>query len=1292
MPWFGERKTVLDKNICILEKYIYLGNQVLKLRPIFTFTYKFFQCLNSQNCPEEISNEGISVTWHETSSANNIESDPLCYLNDNLITRNCSNSSWIPSIDEIGPCLKVVKYFDLNSCPPGYYKISENSKDYCYQIGESVPWNYPCFASGGASVITDFTAAEIEHLLKTLIATNTSRYFWLPAQRQRLFNPVVWTIPGPNWGQRVLSSNFLRLCATFSKNCLLLDVEQGVLITESCSKNYPSLCFYMNDIHYPTRCPNGYHSFRFKPDNGTCYGIEKSDQGMSFNDFLDEKCKKPMFNSKYDLTRFIFKKISELNNLPNNVWCWLRAPPNKKSNNDTEYIRNNNSLEITGSSYLEGIINNAGVLSLLNSSALLSCMACEVEVINGQTEFMFEYNDIQNIIYLTVYYPSGLWKYDNNDKGIQCFSDAKGFVSVVDVNDIPLFDIKSTQKDGMDLGHVEKIVYAIDLVTDSSGQYWCEGHTVNFSFIATDKIIANPKGNKVHVFSLVIKYYILPDEVEDIANLTDLVNNVTNIYLAKKVLLMDIIDYSLDHMMILLHLHIAIEDDYEDEARNIQATFDTLKQKSELELPKYNYTFVNISSSVYCLPTTSIDVITLDWEMTLIGHISAPKQFCLQVNGLPVKRHCRGSYMLGGFWGEVEGHCDNTYEPSKTTTFLYNFVKTQIPNNYSSRFLTDGLNFVLGDTDIIIPADIYYLSVSLQQILDLAQENVSSIDIGDIENIAWVMDRMMILDFKYLHLAQTLNSTNVILDSVSDIIEIIAQKNLNESTELSDVAYEIAIQPQFVVLITYPQYNNITGIAIVKDTASFNFTDMSIRPLYKNTSLEEVLSIKNLEIATWLPEEMLDTMQINSNDTEENTTNIENFHIIITIFHNDAIFQELTTNKHVINSRIIGVSIPDYSSNLEYPIPLIFKQINQTTNYFCGYWDFQPQQPNHIPGSWKKQGCFIVKIINDTTVCECYHLTHFGQLLTIPDNPNNEEFSIIKNHTRALNIITLVGSFLSLLGIIGIWITALVFGNWRKKAGTKVLLQLSTAIALPLVFILVFNLDYTMFKQVNGMYVIVDHMKPACIVLGSLLHFSILASFMWMLITAILQFIRYVRVLGVRRPARFMFKFTLIGWGIPLLPVITTLALDAENYIPSSSIIKKICYPNGYYLIAGVLLPICIILLINITLFILVLHAISRGPDQKMKSTDMDLVGAQLRVSIFLFFLLGLTWIFGIFSFSNNLLWSYLFCLTSTLQGFVLFIYFVICDPKTRNLWISLMKPQFVSNSSRNSITSITNG
>lgn len=1144
---------------------------------------------------------------------------------------------------------------------------------------------------------------ETESLVNSLVKFNNSRYYWLPAHRSKPFNPVIWTIPGPNWG-RVIDLGFYNIRSSLSwfKNCLLLDVEQLLIKTETCNKSYPSLCFYVNNLEYPAECPEGYYGFRFMPDDGVCLGIEQAfNTTLTYDEFLNSKCKNPMGNSRSEyneISRFIYKKVAEMKKVPNDTWCWFKTSFDTRVQpfQDKSIITSQD----TESYALQGIINNDGTLGLTDSQSRLSCMACGTQMTYRDTVLTLEYIEMELKLYLTIYFPSGLWKYDFDDKGVQCFSDAKGFVKVIDVNNVPFFETAIVlYYDEANNTNVEKVVYVIDLVTKRSAQYWCEGHTKKLSLVATNKVVVNPKGNQLHVFALFVKTFEFDSEVDEtkgITNLTDIVATTLN---AEKVLVMEVFEYSTKQMLMLLHVHVALTEDYEGKGNNIKATLDILKGKAETEFQIHNITFLNISSSLYCLPTTSIDYTELEWELTPIGHIAAPKQFCLQRNGLPVKRQCRGSYAFGGFWGDVDGQCDTKFEPSSTTTFLYNFIRGRVSENTTLRFLIDGLDFVLGDVDILIPADIYYLAMSLQYTLNIVQQNETSVEMGDIENMAWAMDRILILDNAYLRLSQLFNSTNIILDSINEIIEILAQKRLMKvQRNFNPDYYHLAIEPQFVVQVCYPEFTNITGLAISKKTESSKFSEMLIQPLFKNTTLEYVFSIENLEIATWVPENVLNSLYKTSNttynDSSSNTVNSKDIHIIINVFHNDAVFQQLDESVFIINSRVIGISIPGYISNLQHPLPLVFKEINSSlTGKVCGYWDFQKKIVGGSPGFWTNRDCFYKDTIDNMTICECYHMTHFGQLIDIRGNTNPQ---VRPNdiHSRTLNIITLIGSFLSLLGIAGIWITAFVFQTWRKKPGTKVLLQLSTAIALPLIFIVVFDLDNTIFITVDGHTTISDNMKVVCIVLGAFLHYSILASFMWMLITAVLQFVRYVRVLGVYRPSRFMIKLTLIGWGVPLVPVIFVLLTDTDNYIPDLSIVsssQKICYPSGFTFIISILVPICVILLINIILFILVIHAISTGPDGKMRATDTDLVGAQLRVSIFLFFLLGLTWVFGIFSFSDNPFWSYLFCLTSTLQGFVLFIYFVICDPVTRTLWVTLMRPQFRVSSSRASITSLSN-
>ncbi|XP_047985712.1 uncharacterized protein LOC125225877 isoform X3 [Leguminivora glycinivorella] len=259
---------------------------------IFVTLIKF--CV--QDCPQEESQSGFKVTWPSSSLAENATSQPLCFRNERLITRNCNGTHWEPSYEQLQACQQIVNYFGYSKCPPGHHQISENS-GHCYQINKRSAWNHPCYKSGKTTVITDLEESEIFSLLTSLNATK-HKYFWLPAQRSKVFNPVVWHVPGPNWGRTVETNtkhSFLQMRAPMMKNCLLLNVEQRTVITETCSLEYPSLCFSVNEFRYPLGCPDRYYGFRFMSDDNICYGIEESDNetGLTYDEFVNTKCSRP---------------------------------------------------------------------------------------------------------------------------------------------------------------------------------------------------------------------------------------------------------------------------------------------------------------------------------------------------------------------------------------------------------------------------------------------------------------------------------------------------------------------------------------------------------------------------------------------------------------------------------------------------------------------------------------------------------------------------------------------------------------------------------------------------------------------------------------------------------------------------------------------------------------------------------------------------------------------------------------------------------------------------------------
>ena len=239
------------------------------------------------------------------------------------------------------------------------------------------------------------------------------------------------------------------------------------------------------------------------------------------------------------------------------------------------------------------------------------------------------------------------------------------------------------------------------------------------------------------------------------------------------------------------------------------------------------------------------------------------------------------------------------------------------------------------------------------------------------------------------------------------------------------------------------------------------------------------------------------------------------------------------------------------------------------------------------------------------------------------------------------------------------FVTALINRVWAQKDGTKILLQLSLADAIQIVIAVFFN------TPTNET---IDMEDESCVLLGAITHYFVLSTFFWMLITSYMQFQRYVIVLGNLVPEHFILKASLIGWGVPLIPVSILMLASHDSYIPSHG---GICYPQGTAFYLTVLMPIVIILTVNIIVFGLVLYNIFKLSHLPRKSkASREFMISRLRVIVFLFFLFGLTWIFGFLSAYESLIFfKYLFCITATSQGFIFFVYFIIMDPKIKKNW-----------------------
>ncbi|KAI8502470.1 hypothetical protein Bbelb_200580 [Branchiostoma belcheri] len=392
---------------------------------------------------------------------------------------------------------------------------------------------------------------------------------------------------------------------------------------------------------------------------------------------------------------------------------------------------------------------------------------------------------------------------------------------------------------------------------------------------------------------------------------------------------------------------------------------------------------------------------------------------------------------------------------------------------------------------------------------------------------------------------------------------------------------------------------------------------------------------------------------------QEDPTN-EDVRLNFVIYQSSRLFQSnqtasfLAGSKTRVNSRIIASRITHFElKNLSTPVvlrylPIVQNSTNNTVNNIrCVFWDFTAAEGR---GDWSTEGCDFVKMDNKRIVCNCSHLTNFAVLMDIYG----------PWHSFTLDIISKIGIALSTTGLAFTLISYLVFKQLRQTRPQHILMNLCIALLATLIIFLA-GIDAT-------------NSPVGCTTVAFLLHYFLLAVFMWMAVEAFNMYLAFVKVLGAH-VSRFLLKAAIFAWGLPFIVAIITLAVDVPSTYPDGKETYRstsVCWLQGNQLYYGFLLPVGLVLLFNSVVYIMVITKLTCGGRTKGKVDDNNSGGTkqQLRIAIAVMVLVGLTWIFGFFMIRDGgVVFSYLFCIFNSLQGFFIFIFHCLRQKEVQNLW-----------------------
>ncbi|XP_015741740.1 adhesion G-protein coupled receptor G2 isoform X2 [Coturnix japonica] len=379
--------------------------------------------------------------------------------------------------------------------------------------------------------------------------------------------------------------------------------------------------------------------------------------------------------------------------------------------------------------------------------------------------------------------------------------------------------------------------------------------------------------------------------------------------------------------------------------------------------------------------------------------------------------------------------------------------------------------------------------------------------------------------------------------------------------------------------------------------------------------------------------------------------------IIFNLFKKTSVFQDQSLKNASLISSVISSSVANLTiSNLKANVTVTLQNIrpNQDNSTVrCVFWDFNK---NGGHGGWSYDGCIVKESRVNETVCSCNHLTSFAVLMNLYGNT-----PLSPTQELVLTFISYIGCGLSAIFLSITLVTYIAFEKIRRDYPSKILIQLCAALLL---LNLVFLLDS---------WIALYNTRGLCIAVAVFLHYFLLVSFTWMGLEAFHMYLALVKVFNTY-VRKYILKFCLVGWGLPAVVVAIVLAISPDNYglISTGRVSKtrpdEFCWIKNrivFYITAVGYF--CVIFLINISMFIVVLIQLCRIKKKKQLGAQRKTSIQDLRSVAGLTFLLGITWGFAFFT--VNEVFTYLFTIFNTLQGFFIFIFYCVTKENVRKQW-----------------------
>ncbi|XP_026031548.1 adhesion G-protein coupled receptor G2-like [Astatotilapia calliptera] len=357
----------------------------------------------------------------------------------------------------------------------------------------------------------------------------------------------------------------------------------------------------------------------------------------------------------------------------------------------------------------------------------------------------------------------------------------------------------------------------------------------------------------------------------------------------------------------------------------------------------------------------------------------------------------------------------------------------------------------------------------------------------------------------------------------------------------------------------------------------------------------------------------------------------------------------LGSQYEVYDRLLVGLSVEGKNiSGLQQRVNItinLTREINETQNALCHFFNLSRK-------NFSQDGCITLWTRGENHLtCSCDHLTYFAVLLvTASPSPKDQEI---------LTYITLIGCSLSLFTLV---ITVFLFITNRKvREDVSMRVHINLVIALILL-----NLHFLPNQAAAAV-----SSSGLCLYMALALHYSLLATFIWMALEGFHLYLLLVKVFNIYIK-RYLLKLSVVGWGVPTVIVSVVVIIDRGFYgqVPLDSSNKTaICYITNNYVKMGTTVGLfSLVFLFNMFMFgATIRRVLILRKSTEFGQSNRDRAKKDICTLLGVMTLLGITWGLVFFSFGYlTTVGLYLFCILNSFQGFFIFLWFMMSLRKAK--------------------------